>query len=70
VCDFLVLYSIIAIYSFFEYLYFLNGHIFKYHIFKNLYNILLFFTIFKIVNTDKIYFLKLYLDSLENMGQN
>jgi hypothetical protein len=34
------------------------------------YYILLLFTIFKIVNTDKIYFLKLYLDSLENMRQN
>jgi hypothetical protein len=55
---------------------FSNGHIIEYlpysngHIFKNLNYILLFFTIFKIVNTDKIYFLKLCLDGLENERQN
>jgi hypothetical protein len=35
-----------------------------------LYYILLFFIIFKIVNIEKIYFLKLWLDGLENMRQN
>jgi len=34
------------------------------------YYILLFFTIFKIVNTEKIYFLKLCLDCLENLKQS
>jgi hypothetical protein len=35
-----------------------------------LYYIILFFTIFKITNTEKIYFLKLCLDDLENLTQN
>jgi hypothetical protein len=40
------------------------------HIFKILYYILLFFTMFKIANTEKICFLKLCLDGLENLRLN
>jgi hypothetical protein len=35
-----------------------------------LYYIILFFTIFKILNIEKIYFLKLYINGLENLKQN
>jgi len=43
---------------------------FEYIIFFYYYYIMLFCIIFKIVNTERIYFLKLYLNGLENLRQN
>jgi hypothetical protein len=56
--------------------YFPSRHIFEHlsysdgHIFKILYYIILLFTIFKIINSEKIYFLKLCLDGLQDPRQN